>query len=394
MRIATNRPPRLRTMDEEGDRTATWLELFYDLVFVVAVAVLGGRLLADASWAGVWSYLGYFGLLWWLWASHTFYADRYDTDDLVYRLLATGQMVAVVLAAASLSTGPSGSAMAFAIAYTLARLMLLAMYYRAHIHVPETRALVRGYLIGFGAGAAVWAISIFTPEPGRFALWVLGLSIELATPWVMRREQAQVPLDVSHLPERFGLFTILVLGESIAAVVLGLSQVGWAPGTTGTALVGVAIAVGIWWMYFDNVEGSVVRRSDADGRNWRPTVWIYSHFPLAAGVAMVGVGLEHAVVDVGHGAWPGPQRWLLVGSAAVAFAAMGLIHLCIPDRTPFRLHAVIARNRFIAAGVVIPLGLLSGLPSAWIAVGVLIICAGELTLDLTLWARHRVAPGS
>ena len=209
----------------------------------------------------------------------------------------------------------------------------------------------------------------------------------------MRREQARVPLDVSHLPERFGLFTILVLGESIAAVVVGLSHVEWAPITTVIALTGVGIAVGIWWMYFDNVEGTVVRRSDAGGKNWRPTVWIYSHFPLAAGLAMVGVGLEHAVVDAGHGAWLGPQRWLLVGFAAMAFAAMGLIHLCIPDQAQIRLHGVIARNRFIGAAVVIPLGWLSGLPSAWIAAGVLLICVVELASDLVVQGHHQTALG-
>ena len=121
-----------------GHRTATWLELFYDLVFVVAVAILAARLLSDVTWPGVMSYLGYFALLWWLWASHTYYADRYDTDDLVYRLLAAGQMVAVVVIAAALSPDEANSTQVFAIGYTVSRVLLLGMYWRAYRHVEET----------------------------------------------------------------------------------------------------------------------------------------------------------------------------------------------------------------------------------------------------------------
>ena len=89
------RPPQLRTTDTEGEgRSATWLELFYDLVFVVAVAALGHRLLVDHHWGGALAFAGLFVPLWWSWASFTFYADRYDTDDLGQRLLAVAQMVA------------------------------------------------------------------------------------------------------------------------------------------------------------------------------------------------------------------------------------------------------------------------------------------------------------
>ena len=260
MRLAAIQPPRLRTAEEGGDRSATWLELFYDLVFVVAVAVLGIRLIADTSWTGLASYLGYFVALWWLWASFTFYADRYDTDDLVYRLLAVGQIVAIALLAASISSGPAGSTTAFALAYAAARIVLILMYERVRRHVPETRVLVTGYIKGFTVGAAIWLISAFVPEPFRFFLWAIALAVELATPYIMRREQAKVPLDVSHLPERFGLFTILVLGESIAAVVAGLGGLGWELAPTLTAALGVVVATGMWWMYFDNLEGSVVRR--------------------------------------------------------------------------------------------------------------------------------------
>jgi low temperature requirement protein LtrA len=382
LRIATIRPPRLRTLSEEGERTATWLELFYDLVFVVAVAVLGTRLLEDTSWSGVWSYVAYMALLWWLWASHTFYADRYDTDDLVYRLLATGQMAALVIAAASLSTGPANSTAAFAVAYTLSRLVLIAMYVRARKHVPATRRLVTGYLVGFSIGAVLWAISIFVPEPARFALWAAGFIIDLATPWIMRREQARVPLDVSHLPERFGLFTIVVLGETIAAVVVGLSHTGWSTTTTLAAMFGVGAAAGMWWMYFDNVEGSVVRRRDKDGRAWRPTVWIYSHFFLATGVAMAGVGLEHAVVSAGHGSFGAPERWLLVGSSSVAFGAMALIHLAASSTRSPTLHMTIARNRTLGIPLLLIVGSLSFLGSTWVALLVLSICVAQVIADV------------
>jgi len=126
VKLAAIRPPRLQTVDE-GDRNATWLELFYDLAFVATVAMLGTRLVADTSLQGWLSYSAYFVLVWWLWASHTFYADRYDTDDLVYRLLAGGQMVALAILAASVSTGPSGSTVAFAAAYAGARVLLLLL---------------------------------------------------------------------------------------------------------------------------------------------------------------------------------------------------------------------------------------------------------------------------
>lgn len=264
-------PPQLRTKESEGHRSATWLELFYDLAFVIAVAVVAGRLLNDVSWTGLGSFFGYFALLWWLWASHTYYADRYDTDDLVYRLLAAGQMVAIVVIAAALSPDESASGRAFAWGYAVSRILLLAMYWRAYRHVEETRGLVRGYLVGFGLAAVVWTASAIVPDESRIALWAGALAIDLATPWIMRKQQARVPFDVSHLPERFGLFTILVLGESIAALVVGLSHREWAATPVTTVAMGMGLATALWWLYFDNAKGSVVRRDAEVTRTWRPT---------------------------------------------------------------------------------------------------------------------------
>jgi low temperature requirement protein LtrA len=374
-------PPQLRTQDVEGHRTATWLELFYDLAFVVAVAIVAERLLGDITLAGVASYFGYFALLWWLWASHTYYADRYDTDDLVYRLLAAGQMVAVVVIAAALSSDAASSTRVFAAGYAISRVLLLIMYWRAYRHVTETRALVRGYLIGFGAAAVVWTMSAVVADSARPVLWGVALAIDLATPWVMRREQAKVPFDVSHLPERFGLFTILVLGESIAAVVVGLGHSEWSFVPTFAAAIGVAIATSLWWIYFDNARGAVVRREASVKRTWRPTGWIYSHLPLAAALAASGVAMEIAVAESGHGAMPTSDRWLLVGSIAFVMLFLALIQTAsIPD-PPLQDQIVVSR----LAGIpfLLMIGLLSGLEAQWVAAGVLGVCVAEVIADLS-----------
>jgi low temperature requirement protein LtrA len=383
MSIVRVTPPRLRTLEQE-ERRATWLELFYDLAFVVAVAVLAERLLEDPT--GIAGFFGYFALLWWLWASHTYYADRYDTDDLVYRLLAAAQIVAVVVLATSLSA-ETESSVAFAWGYAAARWVLVLMYWRAYRHVTETRELVRGYVEGFALAALVWTASAVVSEELRVVTWAVALTIDLATPWVMRRQQAQVPLDVSHLPERFGLFTILVLGESIAAVVAGLAHAGWAPVKVSTAAIGIGIATALWWMYFDNTTGTVVRRSAMVRRTWRPTAWLYTHLPLAAALAAVGVGLEVVVAGAGPAPMEDLERWLLVGSAALALASMALIQFAGQDRRQ-GLRAEITVNRLAGIPFLLGLGLFPSLESQWVALGVLAVCATEVVAD---WKTARTA---
>ncbi len=375
-------PPRLRTTADEGQRSATWLELFYDLAFVVAVAVLVERLLADTTFGGVASYLGYFALLWWLWASHTYYADRYDTDDVVYRLIAAGQMVTIVVIASSLSLDAASSTRVFAAGYALSRILLLVLYWRAYRHVDETRSLVKGYLVGFGTAAILWTASALVPETARFVLWAVALTVDLATPWVMRDEQARIPLDVSHLPERFGLFTILVLGESIAAVVAGLSHVSWSFAPTATAALGVGVATALWWMYFDNARGSVVRRNPTVRRTWRPTAWIYAHMPLAAALAATGAGLERAVADAGHRSMPGPDRWLLVSAVAVVLGALALIQAA-SSKSDTVAGRNITMSRLLGIPFLMSIGFLTDLAPEWVVLGVLGVCVAELVSDLT-----------
>jgi low temperature requirement protein LtrA len=387
VKIAAIRPPRLQT-ETEGERNATWLELFYDLVFVATVAMLGIRLGADTSATGWFSYAAYFLLVWWLWASHTFYADRYDTDDLVYRFLAGTQMVAIAILAASVSTGPAASTAVFAAAYAGARILLLLLYARAYRFVPATRQLVRGYLIGFGIGATIWVMSIFVPEPARFWLWGIALTIDLATPFVMRKAQAASPLDVSHLPERFGLFTILVLGEAIVAVTVGLGHVEWQWSTTIAGIAGLSIATGLWWIHFDNVDGRVVRRKGG-GKAWQPTVWIYSHLPLAIGLAMVGVGVEHAIVASDHGHhYTSAERWLIVGGVVLALAAMVGIEAASNRDIRDDLRTTLIGSRLVVIALALLIGLLGNLSAPVTVVLLAVLCGGLVVTDLAIEATN------
>lgn len=297
------RPPSLRGAAHDGGGSAvSWTELFYDLVFVVAVANLGRRFIGDPTSAHAMEFVALFGMLWWAWASVTFLVDRYESDDPLARLLAIAQMLGVAGFAAAVANPASLDVIATAVAvsYTVTRLVLVAMYMRVWRNIEDSRPLVGGYLRGFGVDAMLWAASIFISSPVRYVVWAAAMAVSLATPWLMRRIQVRSPLSTSHLPERFGLFTLLVLGESVAAVVAGLHVEGTHAATFVSAGAGFVIATGLWWMYFDNFEGSVVRRDPNRRHDWRPTAWIYSHFPLAVCLAIVGDGMAHLIGDDAH----------------------------------------------------------------------------------------------
>ena len=377
------RPPTLRTRDE-ADRAATWLELFYDLVFVVAVAQIGHRLLVDTTWENIFSYVGFFIPVWWAWASYTFYADRYDTDDLGQRILAVVQMVAIALMAVSISGDAADSSRAFAIANVLSWVVLIVMYTRARRHVEGTRDLVTGYLRGFSLATSIWFVSIFVEPPFRYWLWAIGQFISMYTPYYFRKIQAKVPLDASHLPERFGLFTILVLGESIAATVAGLAHEGWETAPTFVAIVGVVIASSLWWLYFDNLDGKVVRRRPEQAKTWKPTVWLFSHLPLAIALVAAGVGVEFLIEHTNEGL-PTAERWLVIGGAAAALVAMALLHLATESDNALRRDPLRARIRLASAGVLIVIAFASGgLTSVPVAVLVVLVLVGQVAADVVI----------
>ncbi|MCX5045748.1 low temperature requirement protein A [Aldersonia sp. NBC_00410] len=310
-------PPRLRTGDDRG---ATRLELFFDLAYVLVIHQLALALNDDLGWHGVAVFTGLFGVTWWSWVTTTLYANRFDTNDIVYRVLKLAATFAVAVMAASASTAVGGDGtVAFGVGYIATRVILAGLYLRARRHISDVRVTLNLYFAATVTSAAIWAIALLTPSPITYILWGIGIAIEAMAPLAATRWGPDVPLHLEHLPERFGLFVILVLGESISAVVLGMQDTHWDWPSTLVAALGFTIAASVWWMYFDigGAEAKTeIQDDDSAVGSGRADGYIYGHLPLVLGAALLGVGIEQYILHpVGELTTAG--RWILCGGLAL-----------------------------------------------------------------------------
>ena len=319
-------PPRLRTIEtEESERRATWLELFFDLVFVVAIAELGTSLGGDATAGGFLRYLGLFAAVWWMWAGFTFYANRFDTDDLLYRLLSLVGMFAVAALATTVSDVFDGHSEGFPLAYAAGRVVLLVLYARAIRYVEPARALATLYFSMFAVAVVLWLASLAVDEPWRYVVWGVALAVELAAPLFGWRLIPRAPIDVTHIPERFGLLTIIVLGESVLGVVIGVGGVSWQLDSALAAAAGFASAAALWWIYFEFLDSSMVRRNIISG-----LTFTYAHFPVVVGIGAMGVGVKLAILSAGGEAKYDETGWVFAVGLAIAMLGMAAIQLATP----------------------------------------------------------------
>ncbi|MGY1679101.1 low temperature requirement protein A [Geodermatophilus sp. SYSU D01176] len=311
------RAPELRTDD---DRSASRLELFFDLAFVLVVAELAIDFRADVTWHGELVFAGLFTTVWWAWVSATLYANRFDHDDVVYRLLKLGSMAAVVGMAATATEATGTYFGVFVGCQLVLRATLFLQYSRAYWHVPGARPIARLYMVGTAIGALLWAVSLAVPRPIGFALWAAAVLVEVLVPLLATRSSADVPLHVEHLPERFALFVILVLGESVAGIAHGLHDAHWTGSGLLVAALGFVLAAGLWWSYFD-LAGARAKQllSEVGGErsDHSHDVYVFGQLPLTLALATVGAGLELAVVQSGEGEVPTGTRLVLAGGVVV-----------------------------------------------------------------------------
>lgn len=346
----------------EAHRTATPLELLFDLVFVVAIASAAAELhhgLSANHLSAVVGFVLVFFAIWWAWMSYTWFASAYDCDDVVYRVLTFTIMSGSLLLAAGVpdlfDDGQSGVVVA---GYAVMRLGMVALWLRAAGAHPEGRRTALTYAVGITAVQLLWIARLLL-HGGEVLLttFLLLVLAELAVPVVAERVGAPMPFHPRHVAERYGLLTIIVLGEVILASVQAVQGALAAPAVTASAghnpsgasggisrslamlVVGALLLVfSLWWLYFKREHADLIGQG-------RRITWVfgYVHIIVFASVAAVGAALAAAVDVVQHAGNASPRTVALALAVPIALYALTLAGL----------HAAADRDRsvLLAAGL-------------------------------------------
>ena len=316
------RPVRLRK-DCHLDRAVSWSELFFDLIFVAAVAQLASPLVQDYSVAGLLRFGFFFVVVWMGWLDHTFFHSRFHSDDSLHRILTVAQIfIVAVMAANARAVLSSREAAGFGAAYGAMRLVLMLQHVRTSKLHPSGR-MIFSQAVAMGISALLWLIAAVSPTPLRYGVWAIAFSLDIIGPWLRRHHFSLLPPDSAHLPERIGLFTIILLGEFVAAVMRGMeAQDSWPPAAFVAALGGFCIAFACWWIYFQHCEAAEPHSIPQFGAALRYHLWAYLHVPIYIALTVIGVGIEHIIA----GSHFGTSEAALLGVSAIVMAgALGLL---------------------------------------------------------------------
>ena len=315
------RPPRPHGQVIE-DRRVSFLELFYDLVYVVLISQIAHTLAEDVSWSGVLDFAIVFGLIWNGWFNGAQFHELHGREDGRNRSFIFLQMgILTVLAVyAGQAAGTDGEQFALAYAVLLAVLVWQwASVYRTD--GPEYRPGALRYIAGLVVSIGAMIASSGMGDSARLAVWaaiVVG-SIVLVVVYLLRASEDELGIRATDsMAERYGLFIIIVLGEVVFGVVDGLSGIEDLDfRTVATGVLGLSIAFGFWWTYFDYV-GRRLPRQDAGSL----ALWLYSHLPVALAVAAAGAGMVTLIEHAADARMPEPSSWLLAGSVSALLVAL------------------------------------------------------------------------
>jgi low temperature requirement protein LtrA len=316
-------PPTMRDPNQESfERKATWLELFFDISFVAAIAELSSLLSHGVTGALLLRYIALYIPIWWLWIGMTFYNDRFDRETKADRFYVFAMMIPIAGLAMTIGQDAILYSTGFITWYVIGRLLLTFLWIRAGYFNPRARRLAVYYSIGFLLAIALWITSIWLPLQWQLIVWAAALLIELLTPmFTVWFQQERMPdLNHSHLTERFGLFTIIVLAEIFLGVVHGVHAVE-TPSFTVLLLAGLGLllAFSFWSIYFDDV----ISHPRMPKAPWN-AVWVYTHLPLTMAITMIGSGLVY-VISHPYAHLPLLVRFMLCGAIMVALLAIALI---------------------------------------------------------------------
>ncbi|HEC26613.1 MAG TPA: low temperature requirement protein A [Gammaproteobacteria bacterium] len=273
----------------------SWLELFYDLIYVVVIAKLAHLVTyGHDGHLGLTEFIVFIALfvpVWWAWTGHALYATRFYDDGVADRLLTLGQMFLVTLMSVYIKDAFYGEGKMFALSYAAIRALLVVMYLRVYFSNKEIRPVTSCLAAGFSVGASLWLISAFLPTAWMYAFWAAGLLVDFMTTFRCRPLLKITSVHKHHLPERFGLLILILLGESVASLTSALNPQDMTVSVLTIALLGFISLAAVWWHYFEVLERVVINRELGAAH-----LIIYGHLFIFIGLALFASALRQNIV--------------------------------------------------------------------------------------------------
>jgi low temperature requirement protein LtrA len=291
--------PHFTAVRREGERV-TPLELFFDLVFVLAITQCTALMAAHPTWPGLGQGILVLAVMWWSWCGYAWLTSVVDPEEGVVRLVIFVAMAALLVVALCVPQAFGHLGLTFALAYGVVRAAHIGLFIVASRDDPGLRRSTLGLAVGTAVGVGLLVTASFLDGWAQGIVWLVAIGLDLAEPFFFGAEGWR--LMPEHFAERHGLIVIVALGESIVAIGVGAGT-HVDGGVVGAAVVGVALAAAMWWLYFDVVAIVAVRRlaSRPEGRERNEMArdsYSYLHFPMVAGIVLVALGLKTTIAHV------------------------------------------------------------------------------------------------
>jgi low temperature requirement protein LtrA len=377
----TTRPhaPRLSAVLRQEERV-TALELFFDLVFVLAITQCTALMAEEPTWTGVAKGLAVLAVLWWSWVGYSWLTSTVDPEEGGVRLAMFAAMAALLVVSLCVPEAFGDEALVFALAYGFVRAMQVVLLLVAGRDDPGLRHSATGLAVSTAIGTGLLTAAAFADGALQGALWALAIVLDVGGPLVI--EPSGWRMMPAHFAERHGLIVIIALGESIVAIGVGAGHAVDA-GVVVAAVLGMVVAAALWWLYFDVValvaERRLHRAPAGQVRNdTARDLFSYLHFPMVAGIVLLALGLKKTLAHVGEELDVVPAAAMLGGTAIYLLAHVA-----------FRWRSV---HRFSWQRLIIAVALVALVPGAveLPALATLAILAAALTA-LLVYEAHRFA---
>jgi low temperature requirement protein LtrA len=343
-----------------GDQEAvTPLELFFDLVFVLALTQCTALMAAEPTWEGLAKGILVLGVLWWSWVGYAWLTSVIDPEEGAVRLVIFAAMAAMLVAALCVPEAFGDAALIFAIAYAFVRIAHIALFVLSSSEDPNLRKSVVGLGWSTAVGVGLLLAASFLDGVAQGALWALALTSDMAGPAFFGVDGWK--LSAHHFAERHGLIVIIALGESIVAIGVGVTG-DIDIGVVTAAVLGTVVAAALWWLYFDVVALVAGRRlaSAQPGREQNAMArdsYSFLHFPMVAGIVLVALGMKKTLGHVGDPLKLVPAAALFGGAALYLLAHVAFRYRHVQTLNTRRLALAVllaALIALIALGVHLP----------------------------------------